>query len=157
MNVSYFLFLSLGVTRVFPMRNRRIGGSDRLSEPDSARICRRNILALSSVVVLTGLAGADPSALSVFGAEFSGDRGVVVVAVAICVSQVYWYVQRYCHLYEDGLMEHEPITAGDTKKSIKISGNRSMILVRKRADLISNSAAIVMTVLSWCFIVSWIV
>ena len=74
------------------MRNRGTGGLDRLSESDGVRIFRRNILALSGVAVLAGLTSADPNALNVFGVEFSGDRGAVVLGVAIIVSQLYRYV-----------------------------------------------------------------
>ena len=141
---------------MFPVGERRTGGLDRLSEPDGARACRRNILALSGVVVVAELAGADPGALSVFGVEPTGERGVAVVGAAVIAAQLYWYVQRYWHLYEDAVIEHEPIMSGDVKKSFKISGNRKLILVRKGTDLISNYVAVGLTVLSWYFMVSWI-
>lgn len=154
--IGYFLFLSLGLTRVYSPGQRRIGGPGELVEPAGARACRRNILAVSGVVVVAELAGADPSALSVFGVEPSGDRGVAVVGAAAVASQLYWYVQRFWHLYEDGELEIGPIMTGDVRKLVKISGNRKQVLVRKWTDLISNCVAAGLTVLSWCFIALWI-
>ena len=154
--IDYFQFLSLGLTCAFPAGNRSKGNSDRLSEPAGARACRRNILAMSGVVVIAELAGADPDALSVFGVEPNGDRGIAVVGAAVVASQLYWYAQRYLHLYEDGEIEHERVLSGDVKKSFKISGNRKQGLVRKGADLFSNYVAFGLTLLSWYFIGSWI-
>ena len=48
---------------------------EKLLEPDGARVCRRNILALAGVVVVAGFAGADPREISVFGVKPSGDWG----------------------------------------------------------------------------------
>ena len=154
--IDYFQFLSLGLTRVFPAGSWSTGDPDRLSEPAGARACRRNILAVSGVVVVAELAGADPNALSVFGVEPTGDRGIAVVGVAVVASQLYWYAQRYLHLYEDGEIEHEQVLSDDVKKSFKISGNRKLGLVRKAADLFSNYVAFGLTLLSWYFIGSWI-
>ena len=154
--IGYFLFLSLGLTRVYSPGQRRTGGPGELVEPAGARACRRNILAVSGVVVVAELAGADPSALSVFGVEPSGDKGVVVVGAAAVASQLYWYIQRFWHLYEDGELEIGPIVTGDVRKLVKISGNRKQVLVRKWTDLISNCVAAGLTLLSWCFIALWI-
>ena len=154
--IDYFQFLALGVTRVFPIGERRTGDPERLAEPVGARACRRNILAVSGLVVVAEFAGADPGALSVFGVEPTGDRGVEIVGAALVATQLYWYAQRYMHLYEDGEIEHEPILSGDERKSFKISGNRKLGLVRKGTDLIANRVAVVLTLLSWCCIGSWI-
>lgn len=107
-------------------------------------------------MVVAELAGADPGALSVFGVEPSGDRGIAVAGAAAVASQLYWYVQRFWHLYEDGELEIEPIVSGDVRKLVKISGNRKQVLVRKWTDLISNCVAAGLTLLSWCFIALWI-
>ena len=133
-----------------------MGDPDRLAEPAGARACRRNILAVSGLVVVAKFAGADPGALSVFGVQPTGDRGVTVIGAALILSQLYWFAQRYLHMYEDGEIEHEPALSGDVRNSFKISGNRQLVLVRKRADLIANRVAVGLTLLSWYFIGSWI-
>ena len=105
---------------------------------------------------MAGLAGADPREISVFGVKPSGDRGVLVLGVAVILSHLYWYGLRYNHLKEDGVIEQDPAVSGHDAKSLKIAGNRSFSLVRKEADLFSNYAAIVLTCLSWFFVASWI-
>ena len=154
--LDYFQFLALGLTRVYPAGERGTGDPDRLAEPAGARACRRNILAVSGLVVVAEFAGADPAALSVFGVEPTGDRGIVVVGAALFATQLYWYAQRYLHLYEDGEIEHEAILSGDESKSFKISGNRELCIVRKGTDLIANRVAFSLTLLSWYCIGSWI-
>ena len=159
MNVRYFLFLSLGLTRVYPPQKRVYGldTTEKLLEPDGARACRRNILALAGVVVLAGFAGADPREISVFGVKPSGDRGVLVLGVAVILSHLYWYFLRYHHLKEDGVIDQDPAVSGHGAENLKIAGNKSFCLVRKGADLFSNYAAIVLTCLSWFFVASWII
>ena len=154
--IDYVQFLALGVTRVFPRGTRGAGDPDRLAEPAGARACRRNILAVSGRVVVAECAGADPGALSVFGVEPTGDRGVAVIGVALVASQFYWFAQRFLHMYEDGEIEHEPVLSGDVRSTFKISGNRSLVLVRKGTDLFANRVAVGLTLLSWYFICSWI-
>ena len=64
--IRNFLFLALGLTRVYQSQN-----PDRLPlmEPDGVRTCRRNIIALAGLLVLAGLAGAGPGDLGVFGVK----------------------------------------------------------------------------------------
>ena len=129
---------------------------DPLSETDGSKACRRNIMALSSVLVVAGLAGADPRDLSVFGVKPGGDWGVVVIGAAAISVQVYWYVLRYLHLKEDAVIEQEPVSQGETRQLLKIRLNDSWVLRRKSADWFSNWIAVLLTISSWCFVVSWI-
>lgn len=158
MNVRRFLFLSLGLTLVYPPQKwvNAKQTTEKLLEPDGARLCRRNILALAGVVVIAGLAGADPRELSVFGVKPSGDHGLPVLGVAVMLSHVYWYVLRYHHLKEDGMIEQDPALSSHGLGNLKISANDEFRLVRKLPDLVSNYVAVVLTCLSWAFVVSWI-
>ena len=74
MNVRRILFLSLGLTRVYPPEDQRHAKetTEKLLEPDGSKACRRNILALAGVVVVAGFAGADPRDLIVFGVKPRG-------------------------------------------------------------------------------------
>jgi len=161
-NIRYFLFLSLGLTRVYPPQDRGYGRNttEKLLEPAGAKVCRRNILALAGVVVVAGFAGANPSEISVFGVKPSGDRGVLVLGVTVILSHLYWYFARYHHMKEDGVIEQDPALkhlSGHDAEYLKIAGNKSFTLVRKGADLLSNYAAFVLTCFSWSFVGSWIV
>ena len=156
MNVRYFLFLSLGLERENKqgqqVKKREV--TEKLMEPDGARACRRNILALGGIVVLAGFAGVDPSDLSVFGVKPSGDRGVLVLGLAVILAHLYWYVLRYFHMKEDGVIETDPSLSPHGLGNLRIFQN-SFHLVRKRADLFANYAAFIMTIFSWCVVASW--
>lgn len=161
-NIRYFLFLSLGLERVYPPKDRGYerNSTEKLLEPAGAKACRRNILALAGVVVVAGLAGSDPREISVFGVKPSGDRGVLVLCVTVILSHLYWYFSRYHHMKEDGVIEQDSALKhlkGYDAEYLKIAGNKSFTLVRKGADLLSNYAAIVLTILSWVFVASWII
>ena len=109
-HVRRCLFLSPGLTRVYRPRNEGGGnGLDMLSETDVSKVYRRNILALASVLVVAGLAGADPRDLSVFGVKPDGDWGVIVIGAAAILTQLCWYVLRYLHMAEDTVIEQEPL------------------------------------------------
>ena len=110
MKVRRILFLSPGLERVYPPEDRksRKDTTEKLLEPDGARVCRRNILALASIVVVAGAAGADPRDLDVFGVKPTDDWGVLVLGVAAILAHVYWYVLRYYHLRDDGKIEQLP-------------------------------------------------
>ena len=76
MRVLYQLFLTLGLM-TWPLRRKAERRRYKLWEPDTVQRDRRNILALSGVVALAGLAGGDPQDLSPFGVRFSpGIRSV---------------------------------------------------------------------------------
>ncbi len=158
MEFGRFLFLFFGLARAYPRteHSRAIRSSEKLAEPQGSKNCRRNIIVLSATVTLAGLAGADPHTLSLFGVKPSGDWGFAVLYLAAIAAQVYWYVQRYQHLSEDGILEKDPVTGNRGAPSQKISWNPSIRLVRKGADLFSNRVAVLLTLVSWSFIVSWI-
>ena len=158
MNVRRILFLSLGLERVYPPKDRERAKktTEKLLEPDGARVCRRNILALGGVVVVAGVAGADPRDLIVFGVKPSGDWGVLVLGSAVILVHLYWYVLRYYHLRDDGKIEQNPAQSESRLVYLKIDWN-DFRLVRRGGDLFSNWAAFVLTGLSWWFIGSWIV
>ena len=153
-NLRYFLFLSLGLTRAYPPQDRGYGRNttEKLLEPARAKACRRNILALAGVVVVAGVAGADPSEISMSGVKPSGDRRVLVPSVTVILSHLYWYSSRYQHMKEDGVIEQDPALkhlSGQDAEHLTIAGNKSFTLVRKGADLLSNYAAIELTCSSW--------
>lgn len=157
MNVRRRLFLSLGLERVYPPqeRERAKDATEKLSEPDASKAYRRNILALAGVVVVAGFAGADPRDIAVFGVKPAEDRGVLVLGLAVILVHVYWYVLRYHHLKEDGVVEPDPGANPNGLRQLKISWN-DFRLVRKSADLWSNYVTVTLTVVSWCVVGSWI-
>ena len=157
MDFRRFLFLFLGLTRAHPPKNRKGAHEtlEKLVEPQGSRNCRRNIIVLSGLLFLAGLAGADLHSLNLFGIKPTGEWGVAVLASAAVIAQVYWYVLRYQHLREDGAIERDQ--SPEYSMPLKISGNKALKLVRREADLYSNWVAFVLTLLSWLFIGSWIV
>ncbi|MCZ0939550.1 MAG: hypothetical protein OXJ55_12985 [Caldilineaceae bacterium] len=128
---------------------------EKLVEPQGSRSCRRNIIVLSGVLFLAGLAGADLHSLNLFGIRPTGEWGVVVLGCAAIVAQIYWHVLRYQHLKEDGSIERDETP--EYSIPLKISKNKALILVRRDADLYSNWVSIGLTLLSWRYIVPWIV
>ena len=103
-SVHKLSFLGLGLTRKCPTEHQ---DSHAIVEPDGVKTSRRNIIALSGLLVLAGFSGADPSDLDVFGVKLSnGVRGVMVVVSAVVAVQFYWYYLRYCHLKDDGMIEN---------------------------------------------------
>jgi len=158
MKVRRILFLSLGLERVYPPQDRKhvTETTEKLIEPDGARVCRRNILALAGVVVMAGAAGADPRDLDLLGVKPSDDWGVCVLGLAAILAHVYWYVLRYYYLRDDGRIEQNPAISGTGAEYLKINWN-DFRMVRRGADLFSNWVAFVLTGLSWWFIWFWIV
>ena len=157
MKIRRILFLSLGLERVYPPqeRERVKETTEKLIEPDGARVCRRNILALAAVVVVANAAGANPRDLDIFGVKPPDDWGVLVLGVASILAHLYWYVLRYYHLRDDGRIEQDPVTSGTGTEYLKIDWN-DFILVRRGADLFSNWVAFALTCISWCLIGLWI-
>ena len=109
-------------------------------------------MALSSVLVVAGLAGVDPRDLSVFGVKPGGDWGVLVIGAAAILVQLYWYVLRYLHMKEDAEIEQ-----GEPRLLLKIRLNDSWVLKQKSANLFSNWIAFLLVIFSWYFVFSWIV
>ena len=157
MDARRFLFLFLGLKRAHTPKNRKRAHEtlDKLIEPQGSKNCRRNIIVLSGVLVLAGLAGADLHSLNLFGIKPTGEWGVAVLSGAAIFTQIYWYVLRYQHLREDGSIERDQ--SPEYSMPLKISRNKALGLVRKEADLFSNWVAFVMTLLSWYFIARWII
>ncbi len=157
MKVRRILFLLLGLERVYPPRDRKHARSipERLIEPDGARACRRNILALASVVVVSEAAGANPQDLEIFGVQPSNEWGVRVLGATAVLAHVYWYVVRYFHLRDDGKVEQNQAQFISGTKYLKIEWSDAEPLVRRGADLLSNWAAVLLTVVSWGVIGFW--
>ena len=153
------LFLSPGLTRVYSPDRRRGRGNGiiLLSETDGSKAYRRNTLALASVLVVAGFAGADPRDLSVFGVKPDGDWGVIVISAAAIVTQLYWYVSRCLHMEADAVIEQDDSTGVQTSQLLKIRFNDSFVLERKSGDLFSNWSCFLLTVISWYFAISWVV
>ena len=159
MNVRRFIFLSFGLTRAHPRKGRKRAKEslEKMIEPQGSKNCRRNIIVLSGVLVLAGLAGADLHSLNLFGIKPTSEWGVAVLGAAAVFAQIYWYVQRFQHLSEDGIIEKDPVMGNKDAPPQKIFWNPAIRLVRKGADLFSNWVAFLLTVLSWWFIASWII
>ena len=157
MHCSRFLFLSLGLTRAHPSKARKRAKEslEKMIEPQGSKNCRRNIIVLSGVLVLAGLAGADLHSLNLFGIRPTSEWGIAVLGAAAVFAQIYWYVQRFQHLLEDGILEKDPVMGNPKAPPQKIFWNPAIGLVRKEADLFSNWVAFVLTVLSWWFIALW--
>ena len=128
---------------------------EKLVEPQGSRNCRRNIIVLSGVLFLAGLAGADLHSLNLFGIKPPGEWGVVVLCGAALIAQIYWYLLKYQHLKEDGSIERDQ--SPEYSVPLKISKTKTLKLVRREADLFSNRVAVFLTLSSWCFIVPWII
>ena len=107
-------------------------------------------------MVVAGFSGADPHDISVFGVKPAEDQGVLVLGVAVILVHVYWCLLRYHHLKEDGIIEPDPGSNPDGPSHLKISWN-DFRLVRKSADLWSNYVTVILTAVSWYFVVSWII
>ena len=151
-------FLCLGLTRTYRPRSedRKTRGS-QLLESDGARICRRNIIALSGVLVVAGLAGVDPRDLSVFGLKPNDRWGVAVICIAAMLVQIYWYFLRYFHLREDAMIEDEPFRSDPPLKHLPIRLNSAFVLRQKSANLASNWICFILALLSTHFLISWTV
>lgn len=159
MDIHRFIFLSLGLTRAHPRKARRSAREslEKMIEPRGSKNCRRNITVLSGVLVLAGLAGANLHSLNLFGIRPTSEWGVAVLGTAAVFAQIYWYVQRFQHLSEDGIIEKDPVMGNPNAPPQKIFWNPAIRLVRKGADLFSNWVAFLLTVLSWLFIGSWVI
>ena len=160
MDVHRFLFLSLGLARAHSHKDRKRAKRTgvKLIEPQGSRSCRRNIIVLSGVLFLAGLAGADLHSLNLFGIKPTSKWGVAVLGCAAIFAQIYWYVLRYQHLSEDGTYDPRPGPDGiRSVKTLPIQSNNKIDLARKSADLFANWVAFVMTLASWFFIFPWII
>ena len=91
MDIREILFFSVGLTRVYSQNERvKINKfTEKLIESPESKSCRRKILTLSGIIILTGLSGADPNNLSVFGVEPVADR-IWVLLLAVVAIQLYW-------------------------------------------------------------------
>ncbi len=140
--VRQILFLLLGLERKspsFPITKTTFASVQRvktesLDKLDKARVCRRNILALASVVVVAKVAGADPQDLEIFGVQPSNEWGVRILGATVVLVHLYWYVLRYFHMQDQ---------------------YKDTTLVISRADLLSNWAATLLTIVSWGVIGFW--
>ena len=126
MDSRRFLFLFLGLERAHPPKDRKSAKEtlEKLVEPQGSRNCRRNIIVLSGVLFLAGLAGADLHSLNLFGIKPTGEWGVVVLGGAALFAQIYWYVLRYQHLKEDGSIERDQ--SPEYSVPLKISKNKAV-------------------------------
>ena len=158
MKIRRILFLSLGLECVYPTweRERMNEAPEKLIEPEGARVCRRNILALAAIVVVAGAAGADPRDLDIFSVKPPDDWGVQVLGAAVILAHLYWYVLRYYHLRDDEMIGPFPEISGVKKEYMKINWS-GFLMVRRSADLVSNWTAFVLTFLSWLCIGLWVI
>ena len=151
------LYFSVGLWREYRPQDPHVHDERPavMLEPPNARTCRRNILALASVVALAGFVGADPRDLRVFGIMPNDDVGVSVLSAAVFLVYVYWYVQLYLHLTTDGKVDKFAGKHADfVVQSPDALPNR--VLRRRDADLVANWTAFFLVLVSLCFAVSWV-
>lgn len=146
-----FLFLTVGVQQV------RTCDDDVkewiLLEPDGVRLSRRNIIVLSALLVLAGVACANPSDLNVFGLELgTGTRGIIILSGTVFVVQAYWYTLKYLHITESGEVEGPHAT----QEKRLLSRVDNVCLKQKSANWIANCVAAGLTVASWGVLFHWI-
>ena len=150
--ISYdFFFLTVGLQKV-----RMRDGDPKewvLLEPDGVRLSRRNTIVLSALLVLAGIACANPGDLNVFGLELgTGPQGTIILSGTVVVVQVYWYVLKYLHITESGEIVGRHVT--QTKRLLN---SVSDVRVRqKSANWIANCVAAGFTVASWGVLVYWL-
>ena len=150
------MLLLLGLWRVCSPHDadRKSAARDELIEPLEAKVCRRNILALGSTIVLAGAAGLDPGDLSIFGMKPLDDRGIIVLGSAAILIHIYWHVLRYCHVKDGGRNYLICNQDGGMTGHRKVEWDHDTIAVRS-ADRISNLTALVLTGLSWIIVGLW--
>ena len=159
MKIRKFFFLFFGIPFPLPWSPRKYPNKFndiQLLEPDGSKICRRNILALSSIVILAGCMGTGPHEIDFFGVKPSGERAVSIFCTFIILVQIYWYIKRYFHLKDDGIIEdvgHHAVNP----LSLNLTRSDHLPCVPRRSDLLSNILALVLTLLSWRVIYTWIV
>ena len=146
---SDFFFLFVGVRRT----RKRDGPEWVLLEPDGVRTSRRNIIVLSALIALAGLACANPGDLNLFGLELgTGTRGTIVLSAAVFAVQIYWYGLKYLHIRDSGEIEGRAL--GQMKRPL--GEIRDVCLEQKGANWISNCVAVSLTVVSWVVLGYWL-
>lgn len=157
MDFRRFRFLFLGLESVYQPQDckHETVALEKLVEPQGSIKCRRNIIVLSGVLFLAGLAGADLHSLDLFGIRLPSERGIVVLGCAALIAQIYWFVLRYQHIKDDASIERDQ--SPEYSLPVKISETKTLQLVRRDADLFSNRVAVFLTLSSWCFIVPWVI
>lgn len=125
----------------------------RLSEPDESKRHRRNILVLSSIVILAGVMGEGPSKIDFFGLKPSGIGDVRLFCLFIILIQLYWYTKRFFNVSDDGGIEN--LDQEGSMQSLNIQSSNHLTFFHKRSDLISNLLALILTMLSWVFLWLW--
>ena len=150
--IRWFLFWVCGVTPVDP---REKMPPCPLVEPDGVRTSRRNIIALTGLLVLAGLADAHPSDLNVFGVKpGEGTWGVIVIGAAAVAVQLYWYSLKYWHLKEDGRINVRLHDENPQQLTFRAADRFSF--KQKSANLFANRVAFILTIVSWYFVGSWV-
>ena len=155
LQIQRIVYISIGLSRVFPNQDLTYIDFTRLAEPDEAKLSRRKILALAIVVCIASFAGADPRDLEIFGVKPSSDWGVLVLGIAVILGQLYWYMLRYYIIKDAGEFELNPLFRGKLQHPVR-TYPRGYLNGRINADLISNWAAFVFTAISWIAIGVWI-
>ena len=154
-SIRYHLFMFLGLTRGYGPQNI---APHHIIEPEGARTSRRNIIALAGLLVLAGVAGADPGDLNVFGVEpGKGTWGVIVIGAAAIVVQVYWYSLKYFHLIADMRVATSYSSPEENIQPLFNIDLTKQSIAQKRANWLSNWGAFILAIGSWFVIICWIV
>ena len=146
-----FFFLTVGLPHI----RKRDGGPKEwvLLEPEGVRLSRRNIIALSALLILAGFAYPNPSDLKVFGLELgTGTRGTIILTCTVFVVQAYWYGLKYLHIRESGEIDGPHVS----QNKRPLSSISDVCIKQKSANWIANCVAAGLTVASWGVLAYWL-
>ena len=161
MDLRRHLFLTFGLQRGYPNERRPSPGRlrDKLEEPREARACRRNTIILAGGIILAWASGAEVQDLDLFGIKPAGGRGVIVLCMAAMLIQSYWHLARYWHLRENSTRVLPASFTELEGKTAEINWegewDEAVHLSLRVADFLANWAATLLTLSSWCILVSW--
>lgn len=136
---------------------RNSDNNNQLLEPDASKRCKRNILVLSSTVILAGLIGKSPQDIDFFGLQPTDKEGVRWFCLSVTLVHVYWYMKRYLSLLDDGERQEYQHFSGGTTLVSNAHRSRHLPCLPRRSDFISSLFALILTAWSWIFLWSWFV
>ncbi|MCE2519902.1 MAG: hypothetical protein J4G15_08770 [Alphaproteobacteria bacterium] len=126
-----------------------------MAEKGAWPLARRNIIGLSAILILAGLAGVNPGDLTLFGLDLdAGGRGAIVAVVGAGAAQIYWYFMKYCHMRDDAKANSSLPDRPDYL--LRLAANPDVNLKQASANWISNTIAFGLTLGSWWFMYCWI-
>lgn len=127
---------------------------NQIREPGVSKRCRRNILMLSSTIILAGLMEKSPEDINFFGLQPSDKKDVRWFCLSVALVHLYWYLKRFLSMLDDGEMHDYRYFSGETNV-LNAHRSRHLGCLPKRSDFISNLIALILTSISWYFLWSW--